>query len=184
MYKINALGAAPGLEVNSASGAKQIQKPSFLGCFATERPHVGALMSKDRTELGQVRRSYPIGAELVGENKTHFRVWAPKARELEVVVEYGPNSQRTFHPLSPEQGGYFSGALDVGVGTRYWFRVNSGERFYPDPASRFQPEGPHGSSCIVDPRQFHWTDSQWPGPAAAGLKGQIIYEGQIGRAHV
>ncbi len=130
--------------------------------------------------MSTAKRRYPIGAELVGENQTHFRVWAPKARELDVVAEHGPNSQRTFHSLSPEQGGYFSGALDVGVGTRYWFRVNSGERFYPDPASRFQPEGPHGSSCIVDPRQFHWTDSQWPGPAAAGLKGQIIYEMHIG----
>jgi maltooligosyltrehalose trehalohydrolase len=130
--------------------------------------------------MSDVKCRYPIGVEWVGENQTHFRVWAPKARELDVVVEYGPNSQRTFHPLSPEPGGYFSGALDVGVDTRYWFRVNSGEKFYPDPASRFQPEGPHGPSCIIDPRQFQWTDSQWPGPAATGLKGQIIYEMHIG----
>ena len=130
--------------------------------------------------MSTAKRCYPIGAEVIGENRTHFRVWAPKARELDVVVEYGPNSQRTFHPLSPEQGGYYSGALDVGVDTRYWFRVNRGEKFYPDPASRFQPEGPHGPSCIIDPRQFRWTDSQWPGPAATGLKGQIIYEMHIG----
>ncbi len=130
--------------------------------------------------MSTAKRCYPIGAEVIGENQTHFRVWAPKARELDVVVEYGQNSQRTFHPLSPEQGGYYAGALDVGVDTRYWFRVNSGEKFYPDPASRFQPEGPHGPSCIIDPIQFQWTDSQWPGPAATGLKGQIIYEMHIG----
>jgi len=130
--------------------------------------------------MSTAKRCYPIGAEVIGENRTHFRVWAPEARELDVVVEYGPNLQRTFHPLSPEQGGYYSGALDVGVDTRYWFRVNSGEKFYPDPASRFQPEGPHGPSCIIDPGQFQWTDSQWPGPAATGLKGQIIYEMHIG----
>ncbi|HEY2143744.1 MAG TPA: malto-oligosyltrehalose trehalohydrolase [Candidatus Udaeobacter sp.] len=130
--------------------------------------------------MSTVKRCYPIGAEAIGENRTHFRVWAPKARELDVVVEYGPNSQRTFHPLSPEQGGYFSGALDVGVDTRYWFRVNRGEKFYPDPASRFQPKGPHGPSWIIDPGRFQWTDSQWPGPAAAGLEGQIIYEMHIG----
>src|SRR6266700_5630403 len=130
--------------------------------------------------MSTAKRRYPIGAELVGENQTHFRVWAPKARELDVVAEHGPNSQRTFHSLSPEQGGYFSGALDVGVDTRYWFRVNSGEKSYPDPTSRFQPEGPHGPSCIIDPIQFQWTDSQWPGPAATGLKGQIIYEMHIG----
>jgi len=130
--------------------------------------------------MSTAKRCYPIGAEVIGENQTHFRVWAPKARELDVVVEYGPNSQRTFHPLSQEQGGYYSGALDVGGGTRYWFRVNSGEKFYPDPAARFQPEGPHGPSCIIDPGQFQWTDSQWPGPAATGLKGQIIYEMHTG----
>jgi maltooligosyltrehalose trehalohydrolase len=130
--------------------------------------------------MSTAKRCYPIGAEVIGENQTHFRVWAPKARELDVVVEHGQNSKRTFHSLSPEPGGYFSGALDVGVGTRYWFRVNSGEKFYPDPASRFQPEGPHGPSCIIHPRQFQWTDSQWPGPAATGLKGQIIYEMHIG----
>jgi maltooligosyltrehalose trehalohydrolase len=130
--------------------------------------------------MSSLKRRYPIGAEWVGENQTHFRVWAPKARELDVVVEYGPNSKRTFHPLIPEPGRYYSGALDVGVDTRYWFQVNSGENFYPDPASRFQPEGPHGPSCIIDPRQFQWTDSQWPGPAATGLKGHIIYEMHIG----
>ena len=130
--------------------------------------------------MSTAKRCYPIGAEVIGENRTHFRVWAPEARELDVVDEYGPNSQRTFHALSPEQGGYYSGALDVGVDTRYWFRVNSGEKFYPDPASRFQPEGPHGPSCIIDPGQFQWTDSQWPGHAATALKGQIIYEMHIG----
>jgi len=129
--------------------------------------------------MSGVKRRYPIGAELVGENQTHFRVWAPKARELDVVVEHGQNSKRTFHPLSPDPGGYFSGALDVGVDTRYWFRVNTGEKFCPEPASRFQPEGAHGPSCIIDPGQFQWTDSQWPGPAATGLKGQIIYEMHI-----
>ena len=130
--------------------------------------------------MSTAKRRYPIGAELIGESQTHFRVWAPKARELDVVVEHGRNSNRAFRPLSPEQDGYFSAALDVGGGTRYWFRVNSGEKFYPDPASRFQPEGPHGPSCIVDPRQFQWADSRWPGHAATGLKGQIIYEMHIG----
>ena len=127
-----------------------------------------------------VRRRYPIGAEVVGKNQTHFRLWAPKARELDVVVEHGPASKRTFHPLRPESGGYFSGGINVGVGTRYRFRINGGQNFYPDPASRFQPDGPHDPSCIVDPKQFRWSDSQWPGSTIAGLKGQIIYEMHIG----
>ena len=127
--------------------------------------------------MSSVNRRYPIGAEVIGENQTHFRVWAPKARELDLVVEQGPGSERTFHSLHAEPNGYFCGAIGAGVGTRYRFRVNGGEMWYPDPASRFQPEGPHGPSCIVDPRQFHWTDSQWRGTT---LKGQIIYEMHIG----
>src|SRR5206468_1003323 len=94
--------------------------------------------------MSSAKRRYPIGAEVIGENQTHFRVWAPKARELDVVVERGPNSPRTFHSLTPESGGYFSGVINAGAGTLYRFRVNGGEIFYPDPGSRFQPEGPHG----------------------------------------
>src|SRR5213595_2177650 len=137
-------------------------------------------MPSREQQIHQIERRYPIGAEVIGENQTHLRVWAPKARELDVVVERGPNSPRTFHSLTPELGGYFSGIINAGAGTLYRFRVNGGEIFYPDPASRFQPDGPHGSSYIIDPGEFQWTDSQWPGPAATGLKGQIIYEMHIG----
>jgi maltooligosyltrehalose trehalohydrolase len=131
-------------------------------------------------ETGQAKRRYPIGAEVVGENRTQFRLWAPKARQVDLVVEQTADSKRTLHPLTPEAGGYFSGAVSAGAGARYRFRVNSSEKSYPDPASRFQPDGPHGASCVVDPKQFHWTDSQWPGPASERLKGQVIYEMHIG----
>jgi maltooligosyltrehalose trehalohydrolase len=130
-----------------------------------------------KREFHHAHRRYPIGAEPAGENETHFRVWAPKARELDVVLEESASPQRIFYPLTSEPGGYFSGAVNVGAGTRYRFRVNGGAKFYPDPASRFQPEGPHGSSCVVDPRQFRWADMDWPG---LELKGQIIYEMHIG----
>jgi len=125
-------------------------------------------------------RRYPIGAEVIGKDQTHFRVWAAKAREIDVVLENSGGAEPIFYPLTPEAGGYFSGAANIGAGSRYRFRVSGGEKFYPDPASRFQPEGPHGVSCVVDPRQFQWTDAHWPGPAVAGLKGQIIYEMHIG----
>jgi maltooligosyltrehalose trehalohydrolase len=123
------------------------------------------------------QRRQPIGAEVIGKDETHFRVWAPKSREIDVVLEDGTSSEPIFHPLTPEAGGYFSGALNVGAGSRYRVRVNRGENFYPDPASRFQPQGPHGPSCIVDPRQFRWADTNWPGVT---LKGQVIYEMHIG----
>src|SRR5205809_5129508 len=125
----------------------------------------------------QAKRRYPIGAELIAENQTHFRVWAPKARKVDVVLKDTAQGKPKFCSLTAEPGGYFSGAASAGAGTRYRFRVNCAENFYPDPGSRFQPDGPHGSSCIVDPTKFRWSDAEWPG---LKLNGQIFYEMHIG----
>lgn len=124
-------------------------------------------------------RRYPIGAELIAPNETHFRLWAPKAKHVDLVLEERAerNAKRSFHPLDAEAGGYFSGTAQVAAGTLYRFRVNNAEHFHPDPASRFQPEGPHGASQVVDPTKFQWTDSQWSG---VKIKGQIIYEMHVG----
>jgi len=119
-----------------------------------------------------MQRRYPIGAEIISENETHFRVWAPKADKLALVLE-----ERT-HPLASEDGGYFSGTVNCSAGARYKFQINDGDAF-PDPASRFQPDGPHGASCVVDPFSFKWTDANWRGRGVK-LAGQIIYEMHIG----
>jgi maltooligosyltrehalose trehalohydrolase len=123
------------------------------------------------------KRRYPIGAELIGPDQTHFRVWTPKAQRVDLVLEESTAKTpgQEFHALAPEKGGYFSGSANAGAGACYRFRVNDG--LYPDPASRFQPDGPHGPSCIVDPAAFRWTDSHWQGVT---LKGQVIYEMHIG----
>src|ERR1043166_994671 len=97
------------------------------------------------TSMSQIKRRYPIGAELIGENQTHFRVWAPKAQEVDVALEDAVEAKPKFCSLRAEQGGYFSGAVNASAGARYRFRVNGGETLYPDPASRFQPDGPHGA---------------------------------------
>ena len=145
----------------------------------TKRGITEAVAEPNRDIMALAKRRYPIGAELIGPNETHFRIWAPKAQHVELVLEESAakNAKRTFHPLDPEQDGYFSGAANVGAGACYRFRVNRAEHFHPDPASRFQPDGPHGSSCVEDPTTFQWTDSHWPG---VKLKGQIIYEMHVG----
>ncbi len=131
------------------------------------------------------QRRYPIGAELVAANETHFRVWAPKAKRLDVVLEGRDGKSRdakvpptlsTFQPLEKE-GDYFSGTAPAAAGSLYRFRVDESESSYPDPASRSQPEGPHGPSAIVDPFQFKWTDDSWRG---LKLPGQIVYELHVG----
>jgi maltooligosyltrehalose trehalohydrolase len=127
----------------------------------------------------EIKRRYPIGAELIGANQSYFRVWAPKAQQVDLVLETSAakDAPRSFHPLQREEGGYFSGSAPAGAGACYRFRVDRAEHFFPDPASRYQPEGPHGSSCVVDPTAFKWTDSKWRGRK---LKGQIIYEMHVG----
>jgi maltooligosyltrehalose trehalohydrolase len=115
-------------------------------------------------------RRYPIGAELLAASETHFRVWAPRARKIDVAVS------DAFHPLEQETGGYFSGPAPCGTDARYKFRIDGGETF-PDPASRFQPDGPHGDSCVVDPFAFRWSDQDWPG---IKLPGHVLYEFHVG----
>src|SRR6266581_8701947 len=90
-----------------------------------------------KREFHHAQRRYPIGAEVVGKDETHFRVWAPKAREIDVVLEDSGGAEPVFYPLAPEAGGYFAGTANIGTGSRYRFRVNGREKFYPDPAARF-----------------------------------------------
>ena len=130
------------------------------------------------TEL-RTQRRLPIGAEVMAPNETHFRVWAPKAKRVDLVIEESadPNAARSFPSARSRSRRLFFRQRGVGAGTLYRFRLNESEHFQPDPASRSQPGGPHRSSCVVDPKAFRWTDRNWPG---MHLKGQIIYEMHVG----
>lgn len=120
------------------------------------------------------RVAMPVGAES-GPDGVRFRVWAPDAREVAVLIE--ASGKRRPHALRGDDRGYFAGTVaDAQPGTRYWFRLDGGEPT-PDPASRYQPEGPHGPSEVIDPGRFEWTDAAWPGIT---LKDQVIYELHIG----
>jgi maltooligosyltrehalose trehalohydrolase len=122
-------------------------------------------------------RRLPVGAEPVPQGGAHFRVWAPAAERVDVVLEGGPGAPAVIG-LDAEPKGYFSGlAREAGPGTLYRYRLFPGSHLYPDPASRYQPAGPHGPSQIVDPGAFAWTDDGWPG---VRLPGQVLYEMHIG----
>jgi maltooligosyltrehalose trehalohydrolase len=124
-------------------------------------------------EHGIYQRRYPVGAESVPAGGVHFRVWAPKRRRVEVVVV----TAGTFD-LEAEPGGYFSGTVAAArAGGLYHFRLDGGDKLYPDPASRFQTVGPHGPSRVIDSSAFAWTDSDWKG---CGRDGQVLYELHIG----
>jgi maltooligosyltrehalose trehalohydrolase len=121
-------------------------------------------------------RHLPVGAEIVradagGGSGAHFRVWAPRRKRVEIVLEDDGVE------LSEEPGGYFSGRVSSAhPGSRYRVRLDGRDAF-PDPASRYQPDGPHGASQVVDPSRFRWTDRDWRG---IGIKGQVLYEMHVG----
>ncbi|HSR19152.1 MAG TPA: malto-oligosyltrehalose trehalohydrolase [Ignavibacteriaceae bacterium] len=134
------------------------------------------------TEKMNESRKIFIGAELFKNKGVHFRVYAPKRKGVSVVIgetfEKVNQENGKVYRLESESNGYFSGLIkDASSGNlyKYLFEDNS---LYPDPASFFQPYGPHGPSEIIDPDNFNWSDSEWKG--ITGKKNQIIYEMHVG----
>lgn len=122
------------------------------------------------TSTKTFKRRLPVGAEVV-PGGIHLRVWAPLRERVTAVL----GKQEI--ELDREEGGYFSGLAEgARAGALYKYRLDGGEAF-PDPASRFQPEGPHGPSQVVDPSSFRWTDRGWRG---LGPEGQVVYELHVG----
>jgi maltooligosyltrehalose trehalohydrolase len=123
-------------------------------------------------EATKLARRLPVGAEALPGGGVHFRVWAPRRKKVEVIFE-GEGAPDAL-ALEEEGGGYFSGLAEAATeGALYRFRLDGDDYLYPDPASRFQPRGPHGPSRVVDPARFRWRDGEWKG---ASLKGQVVYE--------
>jgi len=105
------------------------------------RPHLGAFRS---------------------EGGITFRVWAPLRRRVEVVLNPGrlPSRRRL---LRKAKNGMFTGTFgDVVPGDLYAYLLDDQGPF-PDPASRFQPDGVHGPSAVVAPWTYDWSDAGWRG---------------------
>ena len=120
--------------------------------------------------------SIELGAHVHGQTTT-FTVWAPRVKRVAVHIEAGPNTTPRAVAMTPSSNGYHKATIDgVRAGTRYRY-VLDGERARPDPVSRFQPEGVHGPSEVVDREGFLWADQQWRGLTQDRL---ILYELHVG----
>jgi maltooligosyltrehalose trehalohydrolase len=115
-------------------------------------------------------RRLPVGADL-DAGRADVRVWAPDHDRLTLVLD-GADV-----PMTKDAQGYFSAAAPARAGSRYGFRFAGDDKVYPDPASRHQPDGPHGLSAIVDPSAYQWRDDGWRG---VSLPGQVLYELHVG----
>jgi len=111
-----------------------------------------------------------FGPEFVDSTQVAFQVDAPAVAQLELVIEGQPPIAMKKHEER------FRATVDATHGDRYRFRLPSGQG-YPDPASRFQPEGVHGPSQLIDPRRYTWHDSSWKGVQKRDL---IFYELHVG----
>ena len=93
----------------------------------------------------------------VSRDGTSFRLWAPAARRVDLVLEKRPRAMRR------AEAGWF--CLDVagcGAGARYKFRIDD-EIDVPDPASAFQPDDVFGPSEVIDHGAFEWRATDWRG---------------------
>lgn len=119
--------------------------------------------------------SMPFGAECTPDGQIRFRLWAPKAGQVNLCILQQSND-RCFPMAGCENGWYELTTNLAAPGTRYKFQIDGGIKT-PDPASRFQPEDVHGSSEVVNPSSFNWDDETWRGRP---WNEAVIYELHVG----
>jgi maltooligosyltrehalose trehalohydrolase len=119
-----------------------------------------------------------LGATPLPTKGYRFVAWAPAEKALSVHLVSGSNGNGDMLvPMRKNESGYFSAEIDdVKPDARYFFRFEDG-RERPDPASRFQPEGVHGPSQVVELDAFQWTDGSWKG---LELAKSVFYEVHVG----
>ena len=114
-----------------------------------------------------------LGAAYLGGGRCCFTVWAPFTDKVEVRIV---SPRESIVELDRDEQGYHQGIVEgVEPGNLYLYRLSDGKEC-PDPASRFQPQGVHGPSQIVNP-DFSWNDHSWIG---LPLRDYIIYELHVG----
>ena len=117
----------------------------------------------------------PFGAEVLPQGGVRFRLWAPAARTVQLLLhEKNSTGEREMNPL---EDGWFE-RIEPGAraGTLYRFRINGGQ-VVPDPASRFQPQDAEGPSEVIDASSFRWKDNAWRG---RDWREAVIYELHVG----
>jgi maltooligosyltrehalose trehalohydrolase len=115
-----------------------------------------------------------FGAECNADGSVSFRLWAPQLSR--VTLRLLNRSGRELEMNAVGEGWFELTTSDAQAGTRYQFLVND-HQLVPDPASRFQPEGVHGPSEVVDPSAYKWRDADWHGRP---WEEAVIYEMHVG----
>lgn len=117
----------------------------------------------------------PFGANVLAVGGVAFRLWAPDARSVTLVLEQDP-ARPPVKMERIEEGWFAATSTEAQAGSRYRFMIDGG-LLVPDPASRFQPEGVFGPSEVIDPAAFNWEDGSWKGRP---WEEAVIYELHVG----
>ena len=126
-------------------------------------------MSEDSQALVVYPWEQPLGARAMHSGRGEFRVWAPRAQQLRLRV-----ADRIYE-LDDAGLGVYEGVVDAAPGEDYMFVVDDHE--FPDPCSRWQPEGLRGPSRLFDARALPGAADGFTPVAADEL---LIYELHIG----
>ncbi len=114
----------------------------------------------------------PFGAHIV-DGGVRFRLYAPGAARVDLAYDSG-SGERIVALERRADGFHEATVADARAGTRYAYRI--GDTEFPDPASRFQPDGVHARSVVVDPLAFAWPADSAPLPWTH----HVFYELHIG----
>lgn len=121
----------------------------------------------------------PFGVTLSDDGTVRFRLWAPGAERVALVLKRGEgqNNQEYAMPKTPDGFAEISlKGAEAPVGSQYQFKINN-ELLVPDPASRYQSTDVHGASVLIDPEAFPWQDADWRGRP---WEETVIYELHVG----
>ncbi|NVN87600.1 MAG: malto-oligosyltrehalose trehalohydrolase [Rhodopseudomonas sp.] len=90
------------------------------------------------------------------QNGIEFRLWAPNAKRVDVVIDH-------VHRMQRGDAGWFSAVVaEAKPGAQYRFRIDDAIDV-PDPASGFQPQDVAGPSEVVDHVAYPWRAQDWRG---------------------
>lgn len=155
-WRLLADSADAALEETHVTGGPMTVAARSLRLLAADLP-------RDPPPEWRFGHPLPAGAELLAADRTRFRLWAPDAGTVSLLLD-----GRAPQPMQPAGDGWFELTADCGAGSRYHYGIGDagqGDRVLavPDPLSRFQPDDIHGPSEVVDPRAFAWRHGDWQG---------------------
>jgi len=119
-------------------------------------------------------RARRTGAIALQDDAVQFRVWAPNAQRVDLVLA---GDRWATIPMERDHEGYFAHTEpNVAESQRYAYRLDGGDE-RADPCSLWQPDGVAAPSAVVRPERIARSDDGWRGVTRQDL---VIYELHVG----